>query len=212
MRLAVLPLLAILATAPAGCGLHDPYRKPPAAATPTAPAPPAPAPPVTAPPVTAPPANTTPPATAPGAGDVERAPAQPALLAHPTRAQLAALTTRPETTLATFALAYSTNNGTARQAYPQLLKGLATPRLAGPLTRVTHGPSAVPAGARLAAKLTTLVIAPGAGAQHHGVVTVSQQLDPANAPPEKPISTTYTATLTHTPHGWRVALFTAQIS
>ncbi len=135
MRLVLLALLGALALT--GCGLHDPYRKPPAAATPTAPAPPAP-------PVTAPPANTTPPATAPGAGDVERAPAQPALLAHPTRAQLAALTARPETTLATFALAYSTNNGTARQAYPQLLRGLAIPRLAGPLTRVTHGPSAVP--------------------------------------------------------------------
>jgi len=189
----------------AGCGLHDPYRKPapPPAAAPTTPAPPA---------STSPPANTTPPVTAPGAGDVERAPAQPTLLAHPTRAQLAALTARPDTTLATFALAYSTNNGTARQAYPQLLKGLATPRLAGPLTRVTHGPSAVPAGARLAAKITTLVIAAGAGAQRHGVVTVSQQLIPANAPPEKPISTTYTATLTHTPDGWRVALFTAQIA
>jgi len=56
------------------------------------------------------------------------------------------------------------------------------------------------------------VIAPGAGAQRHGVLTVSQELVPANAPPEKPISTTYTATLTHTAHGWRVALFTAQIA
>jgi len=117
-------LLALFAgvLALAGCGLHDPYRKP-TAATPTAPAPPA---------STPPPANTTPPVTAPGAGDVERAPAQPTLLAHPTRAQLAALTARPDTTLATFALAYSTNNGTARQAYPQLLRGLAIPRLAGP--------------------------------------------------------------------------------
>ncbi len=83
---------------------------------------------------------------------------------------------------------------------------------AGPLTRVTHEPSAVPAGARLAAKLTTLVIAPGASAQRQGVVTVSQELVPANAPPEKPISTTYTPTLTHTAHDWRVALFTAQIA